>query len=420
MRANLLLLSALWSFPTIAHAQIATLPPGVGAYQLGTRSYQTVDSRYDNSGQRVSLAKPLDRDLAGKNLLEGAGGDQLKTLAAALADYDGGKDGLLNDLSLGSLRGEVKADVQASYLGGAYGLSKHFSIFGGVPYIRAETNASLQFIGANNALAIKDRLGGLAFDELKAGLARAAAVGVQDVTQEISNAGYNSIDHWENRGFGDLVLGTQAAWNQGIARHVRWGTGFTAKVTAPTGRADDPDSLTDVALGRGYFGFTLGTTQRLQLFRYLVTGADAAYTVNANARADRRLPEHGEALVAKDRERRVSLNPGDDADGAVVFGANGAIPSGPGVAALAKFGKARHFGDRYHGSTPGDYALLSANSDTAETFGELSVDVDTVALFQARRFLIPLVATIAYHRTLSGENTNDTAYYEATLTSFFK
>ncbi len=401
-----------------ARAENSVLPRGVGAVQIGSRAYGEIGENYDAGGNRASLARPFERDLTGRSILSGSGGDDLKKLGEALRDYDGAAidDGpkLVDELDMGKLSGDVKANVRATYVGAAFGIGHELMLLLAVPWVEASSEARLSHTGGNNALAIKEKLGDLAFTELQDGLGRAATLSERDVYREVEAAGYGSIERWEGKGFGDLQLAAKTAKSRRLAHKLVASAGAAIKLSVPTGRGDDPDELADVPNGKGYAGLGVEVTPRVTIARLVFLGFDASYIHNFERDVERRVPEGEETLVAADRKTTVRLDPGDDTGAAAVVG--GAYK---GFSATLVHGERRHRGDRYDGSLPGNYGELAASSEQRERYDEIIFGFDTIAAFRRRAFPVPFMLGLTLHRTASGENVPAVQYLEASVTGFF-
>lgn len=408
----LVLFTAL--FAPVARAE-GILPKGVGAVQMGYRSYAPQSSQFDASGAQTGLGAGFNQEFSGVAMLQSSN-LELRRLAGELSTYERGLgegQSLLRDLSLGTLRGDVQADVSARILGFAFGISKHVTLVAGIPWVSAHVRTKLEMAGQNNALAVRDRLGALAFDELKAGLTRAASLSAASIKKSIADAGYAALDDWQGQGFGDARLGARTALERPAGRNL--GILGSAAITAilPTGTPDDPDALTDVKTGNGYFGLEVAAGQRVTLLRTFYLGTDLTYAVNFDAVAERRVPEAGESIVAKDRKARVQLNPGDDADASGYVGAKRW-----GLDLSYRLGLSRHYSDAYRAALAGDYAALAAGSDRRQVYQRAQVAYDTIAAYKAKAFPVPLLVAVSANDAVSGRNTPRDRYFELSLTGF--
>jgi hypothetical protein len=402
------------SFPALAQD---LLPEGVGLYQFGYRGFATQTSSYNANGNKVPLGTRFDKSFTGQRMLNGDGGPDLQHLATELKKYDGDNNSsspLLDELNLGQLSGEIKADVKTQFLALAFGLNKHFTLFMAVPWIEAHVSTKLSMTGSNNAATIKAQLGDLAYDELKAGLDKASQISEDQIQENIANLGYSSIDEWSHKGFGDLQLGVKTGDKWRLNRKTSYSLGLTTTFVLPTGYYENPDVLTDVSLGQGYMSLGATIDQRLVFLQNLLLGARTTYVKSLPSQVKKRVPEAREDLVAADRKKTVHLNAGDNTDAAGLLGfVNDWLES------TYALGVKRHFTDRYSGSLDGDYDTLGKNSNSYQLYQEMSLSLSSVKAYQKKRFVLPAVLTLSAHAPLKARNSTDERYFELSVSSFF-
>jgi hypothetical protein len=401
----------------VASAQ-EVLPKGVGTYRLGYRQFSTQTERYGADGSRQPLAEPLNRDLSGPELAEGSGGADLQRLARELQKYDSfsdSNDSLLNQLNLGRMQGDVSAEIDAKILSVGYGLFDTLSIFVGIPFVSVAVDAQMEFTsGVNNAAAISSRLGELAFDELRAGLARAAAINAGTIEQEITDKGYAPIGPWSHSGIGDIQAGSIYSLRSSSAPSNVGVLTLRTTVNVPTGYVEHPDLLTDVSTGKGYWGVHNAVTPKWILTPSLWLGGTAEYGYNFATTRVMRVPEAEEGLVNADRQVETQWNPGSD----LGLKAQTGLQLGIWQASYA-LGLKRHLQDEFSGSLVGNYAKLSEDSASEQSYHELGVGLSTAQLYQTRRFPIPLTLEFTAHVPIAAENSMDERYFQLEIGSFF-
>jgi len=404
-------------FAPHASAQKDSLPKGIGAYTFGYRYFDKQTHKYDEDGQLQALGAPFSKEFSGQNLLDGAGGEQLKKLANELKKFDGNStsdDSLLNTLNLGTLNIDVQAEITGQAIGLGYGFLNNFSGFLVVPWAEVSVDADITFGGDNNAAEIKSRLGDLAFDELKSGLDTAQNVNAQQIIDGITDLGYEDPRHWEHQGLGDVQFGTIFSGSNRVTRRNSTVQTLKTTVTVPTGYYEDPDILTDVSLSKGYYLLTNTYSQKLVFGRLFYIGADGTIGLGAPNTVSKRVPEENESLVNPDRTESVTLTPGAD----IGYGGFAGLKLGM-FKSRYYLGAKSHLKDSYSGSIEGNYDKLSNGSDSYQLYHEPSVALDTTDAFKNGRFLLPLIAQIKAHLPIKAKNSLNDKSYELTLTSFF-
>jgi hypothetical protein len=413
--------SFLYSLPRSACAQ--ELPPkGIGAWQLGYRSYSPQDQYFNEAGVLTPQGSRFDVDFSGKNMLAGKSGPALKELASELKKFAGQNPddaSLVYDLSLGQLKGAVKAEISAYVIGAAYGIRNDLSAFFGVPIVSARVQTSLAFSGQNNALEIKERLGGLAFDELAEGLEKAAAISTTDILNSMKDAGYADISDWQKTGVGDLRLGINTVFARRSFGNAHLRLLGTTQLEVPTGYTEQPDLLTDVSFGKGTFTPTAGGDARLTFYRlplgasfYMGTGASLSNGIPI--KITKRVPEAGESIIKKERTADVWFYPGFEPAANLTTGAN----LGPWGASYSFLWR-HHFADRYSGKLTGDYDSMSDATNTLEMAHEAAINFSTVSWYRRKMFPVPFILSAMAHLPSTAYNLNNNQFYMLTFTSFF-
>lgn len=403
-------------FSGVSFAQ-ETLPRGIGLYQLGQRTYGLQVDSWNADGEKVSLGSRFDRSFDGQSMLSGKAGADLKRLADELLKYEGNNPqaaGLLNRLHLGRMSGDVKANVNARFVGFGFGINDSLTFFFGVPWISASVQSALYFSGENNAQAIKKELGDLAYDELKQGLDRASVVNEQQIRQNILDAGFAPFEKWEHSGYGDVRIGLKTSFASRLGSGLKLVTVVSPTLEIPTGYTEKPDLLTDVSFGKGYYSLGLAVEERLVIARSFWIGVDGSVAENFTTTLEKRLPEGNENLPAADRKTTVKLAPGDDVDTAGSLGF-----SFRWISAAYRIGLKRHFGDTYTGAMDGNYEALSANSATYQQYQQAKLSFSTADAYKKRSFPIPFILSLGANQPIVGKNSSDETYYEISIASFF-
>ena len=391
------------------------LPEGIGLIQVGVRHFDAQSQGFNGEGRQVPLADKSSLSLSGANLEQGKGGADLRRLVEELHKIDGSDQpgSLAKSLDLGTVRAHARAQVDAKFFGLAYGATRWLTLFAGVPWIDARVDTELTIDGPNNASAIKDRAGALAFEQVRSGLDRASQISPADIKANFASYGYRPIDSWSTSGPGDVTLGAKTAIGRRIGSHAHWSLGLTTSLDVPTAYAKDPNNLTDVNLGKGYYSLTSTIEPRLG-WRWLFASTGLTFGQNFDRQVQRRVPVADEALVAPERTSAVTLHPGQDTGAAVAAGFyTGAVTT------LVRQGMIRHAVDRYSGPLEGNYDSLAEGSDSTVVYREIEASISTARAYQKSRFPVPVVVGVRGHDTTSGINAPVQRYYELTISTFF-
>lgn len=397
------------SFSGYSRAQ-SLLPEGIIGWQLGYRAYSSQENAFDSNFQLRPIGADYTTKFDNEMLISGKAGKDLQKLANVLETIG---DPSETRLDLGTMQQNVAANFSAAIYGLAYGASDDLTVYFGVPWTTARVTNSIQFSGTNNALAILDRLGTMAFDELRQGLEQASRVDGNTIQQTIEAEGYGPIDLWEYAGFGDAIVGARTAASFEILDGMNIQMEYNPYLGIPTGHVDDPDLINDIGLGTGYFQFGQSISQRVDLIYGLRVVLDQTYVYNFDAKFKKRLPEDSEAVVAADRKTSILMNPGDDLE----LGAGFEFDAGA-FSLTSRVSEKKHFKDKYSGSLVGNYKKLSENSDTELTSISIGFTMNTVEWFKKEEFFMPFIARLGASYPLAGRNSPNFQYYELTFLSF--
>jgi len=396
------------------------LPPGIGIYQVGVRTFTNANEAWDNGGSRQTLTEQNTTPFNGQNLTKGKGGSDLQKLASEIARYDAGlgpnQRKLADRLYLGELKVEAQAAVQASFFGLGYGLTPNLTTYLAIPWVKVDVASRISFGGRNNAIAVKDELGDAAFDELKDGLEKASTISLSDITQNLEDKGYTPITDIHQQGVGDIFGGFRTVLIKNeLSKQSTMSLGLDASLSLPTGYVENPGILNDVSIGRGFTALQSVLVPSISLYNGMSLAGKIGLGVGLPAKARVRVPEGNETLTESERDINVTRTPGQDLLASVSF--LGGVGWFKGA---ATFGAQRHTPDKFSGSLDGNYAALADRTSQYEVYSEVEASMTTVEAFQAKTFPIPLILTSKYHHTVAATNKADQQHLEFSLASFFK
>lgn len=412
---NRIFLSASVFFPSItALAQYASvMPEGVLAVIGAQRSLAPQETFWNSAGNKNSMSQKTKLRFDGAHLLKGEGGEDLRTLADELSKYDPSQE-LLNRLDLGTLNVGARAESQAQIFGFALGLTKDISLFAAAPLVTVDVKTSFQLTGSNNALEIRDELGGVAFDELREGLEKAANLNERDIRASIEAAQYRGVDSWRYRNLGDAVAGV--AFNVPFVEKLGLSPELSmvgeAYFSLPTGHFDQPDILADVSIGTGTWGFGLALTPAFGWQNYSLQ-LENSFVAYLPHQKQMRIPEGDETIIPIDRKTNTQFTPGIDWMSTVVF--------------ASKFDWFQphyrlsfngHTQDDARGKLSGNYNALTKESKRTRIEHALWLYFSTIELYQQKQFPIPVRLKLAGNQIIKGFNSSENSFFELQFVSF--
>ena len=404
-------------FPA-ANAQFAAVvPEGVLAVVGAHRTYAEQNNTWNANGQRVSLSSKSQLNFDGQHLLRGEGGAKLQSLAEELKRYDpnpNNASSLLKRLNLGTLDVGGRAKLNVQYLGFALGLPRQTSFYFAAPIIDLQITTRFTLSGGNNATAIRDELGGLAYDELRDGLDKASQLTERDIKASIEAAEYTGVDSWRYRNFADSIAGfafdiIPPASAPAPADFSLQGEAF---VSIPTGHVDNPDILSDVGVGTGAWGVGVGLTPALKT-EALDLSLEANATYYLPSKQIMRIPEQDETIIPASRRTNVTVQTGLD------WGITAALEKKfdwfqPQYRLTFK----RHERDTLRGSLPGNYSALMNPTERSQYEHAVWLNLSTIELYKQQKFPLPLRFKLAGNQIFKGNNSYDDTFFELQLVSF--
>jgi hypothetical protein len=401
-----------------ALAQFAgVVPEGVLAVVGAQRTYVDQSKTWNSKGNRVSLNQRAQLRFDGEHLLRGEGGAKLQALAQELQRYDPNTNNptsLLKRLDLGTLNVGGSAKLNIRYIGLALGLPARSTFFVAAPLVDINVKTSFKLSGQNNANAIRDELGNLAYEELRSGLAQAGQLVERDVKASIEAAEYTGVDSWRYHNFADVIAGVTfdiippADPTQDLDFSLQ-GETF---MSLPTGHVDNPDVLADVGIGTGAWGFGLGLTPSYR-WSQLTFSLESNIMGYLPSQQKMRIPEIDETIIPASRRTTVQVQTGLD------WGMSAVVD--------AKFGWfqpqyrlawKRHERDSIKGKISGNYGLLMNGTQKQQFEQSLWLYFSTIDLFKEKLFPLPLRVKVAGNQLFKGFNSFDNTYFELQLVSF--
>ncbi|MEN9811177.1 MAG: hypothetical protein RLZZ488_2744 [Pseudomonadota bacterium] len=412
-------LTCLFSISQKALAQYAgVVPEGVLAVIGAHRTYQDQTNTWNANGIRTPLKSKARLNFDGQHLLQGEGGARLQSLAEELRRYEPQQDNpnsLVRRLNLGTLNVGGSGKLNIQYFGFALGLPARQAVYVAAPIVDLQVRTNFTLTGSNNAAAIKDELGALAYEELRSGLEQAALLTERDIKASIEAAEYTGVDSWRYRNFADIVLGYATDLveaDETTTDEPDFSLQGEIFSTAPTGHVDNPDVLSDVSIGSGTWGFGLGLAPRIALGPYTL-GLEANATGYLPSRQKMRVPISDETIIPANRRTTVNVKTGLSWE----------------VTALAeakfdwfqpqyRFIFKRHERDHLSGQLTGNYEQLMKSSERTQWEHAVWVYFSTIEAFKRNEFPIPIRIKVAANQIFKGYNSFDESFIELQLTSF--
>lgn len=407
------------SILTAGQAEAQVLPKGIGAVYVGSRQYSSGTPYFDVNGKPTTLSARFDMNYNGPFLRSGKAGTDLKSLYDNIRAFESSKGTyehtMADDLQLGVQKAQVDINFDAKVLGLGYGLTEKWTLLLGIPIMRATIAADLDVTGSNNALAIKNRLGDAAFDELKDGLEKASKINRTTILSKIRDEyAYKDISYWEYAGLGDILIGGRTSWDFVRSKRPNYSLMLTTYLSLPTGPQYDPDALAQIPVSRGYTALDITSDHKFK-WEWLTLGSELGGALALPQKTTRRVPVGSEVLITPDRKTEVNWSPGPET------WVSGYASVGTSLyQAQYKVGLNEDHPDKFSGPIEGDYATMGQDNSSQEVYHQLIFTLTTVESYNSKKFFMPFILTLTGHQSVGGRTTLGKRYVELTFMTFFK
>jgi len=361
--AGLVFVTPVWAENTL------TLPQGRLRARLKPIYASNIKQRYDHDRSKISLVSDFEKALD----VEAA--KQFNPQLALLMRGHG-------LLSMGTFIPSLSLSTLVLGTAMEYGVTDNLTFGVTVPIVTANTKFGLHFAKTDEALQAEQLDPRLALDF--AHLAEKKAIA----------QGYRPFENWNKTGLGDI----EAGFKYRFLRTNALAMTTKAGVRLPTGRADDPDHLTDIGFGDGQTD--LGTTLLIDYLGipHLLINALAKYTLQLPDKQLMRIPEKGE-LFTKNREE-LDRNLGNQWDASLyteyqflsLFNIN------------AAYNYVVKEADRYHSNSGLNTDRLELHSKMMKQTADMGIGFSTVPWVQQGAFTIPMDVSLTASWPITGQN----------------
>jgi hypothetical protein len=193
-----------------------------------------------------------------------------------------------------------------------------------------------------------------------------------------------------------------------------WRLAFTGGIRLPTGEIDDPDDLGDVALGNGAYALLLYLHHDYIVIKNLVLNASLKYDLVLPHKERLRIPQNVNQPITPNKEN-VDRNIGDaiELDLSATYGISEAFT----FSLLYQY--AYKMKDIVSGDLGFNYESRESETRTNQHVGIASLCYSTIPLFKAKKFPVPLTASVSYRNRFAGANIYKSQYISITLAAYF-
>jgi hypothetical protein len=397
MKFSKLLCSGLFTFCTLAGnigAPIAlpsakVLPKGVRNLSIKGVIAQGTD-KYTGTGEVSVLAEPFFQSMSFSNSIAGEV-DPVKRgeIEAAMI-----KAGANPEDSFGDIAGQVNLTANVTVPVFAIGLTEKITAAIAIPVIKTSLNLDTAVFHNNSAL----------FNTVTSQLALAPGKREEliaklnnPVDEKLKEFGYKELESEEETKLGDIKLvGKYKAFENKLNAIV-----VGAEVTLPTGRKEDIDKAVDLPGGDGQFDLGVTVNYDYNVNSWLTLSTGASHTVQFADTTERRIPFYRNSKLSPYKDPNTKRDLGDIS---LVQLASKVAFNGWNLGVGYSF----QYKDKdvYTGNQFDSTWYEFAGKDTVQNMHNATATLayDTIGLFKAKKFPIPLSVSLTHSQSFAGKN----------------
>lgn len=383
----------------------SVMPKGVRSFRLGGFTTEVSD-KYNANGEIRPLADKFNRSVSWRRLINS------QPQGFERGKFMGGLESMGVDLDseAGDTRGLIDTRVTSTIPVFAYGLTEKLTLGVGLPIMYSNVNVSTGWSANGDFQNTVDMLSQRGFHN-QALSYEADLYNV--VATEIRKKGYKDLVDEQHSDIGDVTLAAkyQAYKDSMVAVAV------APKLVVPTGRTPDVDKVVDIAPGDGQWDVGVSTVVDVTPISKLTLTTAAGYTYQAPATKAKRIPVSADETLSADVDSDVHEKLGDVMNASL--GARYKIHElwTAGMAYAYQYKIADSYsGNKYDSAR---YDVLAQDTEQRMQTAQVGLSYSTVPLFVAKKFMIPLEASVNYSSVLSGRNVNKIDLTSVELVAFF-
>ena len=359
-------------------------------------SYKNVmasaENKYGANGENISVANPLNKNITFADVIKGKtdpvdqGALKQVMLNMGASETD----------SFGQSTGQVNVEATAHVPVFAWGFTSKLTGAIAVPIIKSSMNVSTGVIQQNQALhdQMAQQLAAKGVDYKAAEFVNKMAAPVPSKADEY---GYKPVQNENKTQLGDIKLVAKyLALEADLNRIV-----VSTDVTLPTGHDKDVDKLVDVPSGDNQTDLGFGVSYDRVLNDYWTVSTEGTYTFQLPGRTPARIPMYSDSKATPYVDNNTQRDLGDIAS---VSAAGKWRLEGVNLAAGYSYqykGPDRFSGNAYASER---YGYLEQETEQQMHSVVVSGGYDTLSLFHAKKFPVPLSLMLSHTRVIKGMN----------------
>lgn len=310
-----------------------------------------------------------------------------------------------NAFSFGEYKVEAEGNVKAQGIGMGHGFTHNLTGYFALPLYHARSRVNLKQTKFSNMNAVKNALQGLNPTSTTENLLKQFTEQIPEASGEVLQSlvtnyyGYKPLGDWNKSSPGDVEVG----FIYNIINESRYGTAFAFGGILPTGAADDPDSLQDIASGDGQTDLFIENMSGISLIE---GGLDfdlrTRFTHQLAEEKYMRLPEN-EDFPLSSKKAFVKEKLGDKIETEASLSTTFFDHVSQTIGVLYQ----KKLSNRYDLNDQKAKDILEKDSNEEAVWLKASVKFSSIELFKSNKFFLPIDIGGSYQTLMQGKNTPD-------------
>ena len=354
--------------------------------------FLSADQKFGDSGYSVTLADPLFRQVTFRDILFGTKDPVERGSLEQVMMSMGAKE---SD-TFGSTTGQVNINSSVHVPILAWGLGEKVTVGMALPIIQASINVDsgviqqnsglhASFIRALNEKGVTEKI--VEFQEKMS----------DPVRSKLRDYGYKELVGEKVTHVGDLKLVAKYQWLDNPRQRLS----LLGELTLPVGEEKDVDKVLNVTLADGQTDIGFGFQYDVLLTKSLTLALGATYTVQLPDQNAERVPEQEDTKVTPDVEEDLERNLGD-----ILATQVGLLYTRGGWSWQMGHNFQYKGEDEYTGTDFASERYGWMGRETEQKIHSLVLggSYNTIGLFRAKKFPLPLMVRLNHTRVLAGRN----------------
>ncbi|RPJ78793.1 MAG: hypothetical protein EHM20_03040 [Alphaproteobacteria bacterium] len=376
-------------------ASYDTLPKGIDMFAMKHVITSKIDSKYDDNQQNNSLSIK-------ENLTSG----KLESINSAMKTYFEELKTIspeaYNQFSLGEFQAEAHAEGNAQGVGLARGITDRLTFYGSLPIYHIKTNVTFRQSQKSNVSAIQTTLQNAPTSSALSGFVKQLTLQLPDTNEQVLQSlivnyyDYKALGTWEKDALGDAEIGM-------IYRLTNFsdkGLAIAGGVILPTGDADDPDSLQDVATGDGQYDAFVESMAGISFFNNTIAlDLKTRFTHQFATKKILRASDDSTMPLTKNKEA-MTEKLGNKIDGTLSMTINATSWFNFNSSLIISETKASQYG----ATDPRVKNALEQNTSNSNQWARIGIGFSSIELYKKKKMDIPFEISLTAQRLLNAKN----------------